>query len=210
MHNSRKKRVAVRSPQVMNSILLALAALLSLPAASRAFHDGGVGECDGCHSMHNSLSGQAMSTKFLQFQAGAYLLRGTDSSSTCLNCHQRAGAAGPTSFYISTADSDMPTGAPPIQLSPGGDFGWLKKTYIWMGGSAPETSPGERHGHNVIAADYGYVADSTLLTAPGGGTSQYPSNMLTCISCHDPHGRYRRNSDTTITTTGSRSSPAAL
>jgi len=37
------------------------AALLAVGAAgpARAFHSGGVGECDGCHSMHNSFEGSA-------------------------------------------------------------------------------------------------------------------------------------------------------
>jgi cytochrome c553 len=153
--------------------------------------------------MHNSLDGAAMATNsgLVRFQAGPYLLKASDASSTCLNCHERAGDTGPTSYHISTADPDMPIGAPPIQLSPGGDFGWLKKTYNWMG-ETPQTSPGERHGHNVIAFDYGYTQDTTHVVAPGGGTFQYPSDQLGCISCHDPHGKYRRNKDTTITTTG--------
>jgi cytochrome c553 len=148
--------------------------------------------------MHNSLNGTAATAKSPQFQAGSYLLQASDQSSTCLNCHERVGSTGPSSFRVSTTDSDMPTGSPPIQLSPGGDFGWLKKTYNWTGENGPETSRGERHGHNVIAFDYGYMQDTTLLTAPGGSAFQYPSNQLSCISCHDPHGQYRRTNSGTI------------
>jgi hypothetical protein len=50
------------------------------------------------------------------------------------------------------------------------------------------SSMGERHGHNVVAANYGLERDTTLTTAPGG---TYPADRLSCISCHDPHGRYR-------------------
>ena len=96
----------------------------------------------------------------------------------------------------------MPTGAPPAQLSPGGDFGWLKKTYNWTGLTGPLTSRGETHGHNIVAFDYGYVGDTRLVSAPGGGAFPYPSNQLSCISCHDPHGRYRRDATGAVSTTG--------
>jgi hypothetical protein len=62
-----------------------------------------------------------------------------------------------------------------------------------------EQSPGDNHGHNIIAFDYGYFSDSLLANAPGGS---YPSTSLTCTSCHDPHGRYRRNADGSFSTTG--------
>lgn len=177
-------------PQITAIILLVVISFYSNSNAQ--FHSGGVAACEGCHTMHNSLDGVQMTTSFPQFQAGAYLLRATDPGSVCLNCHQQAGAAVPNSYLISTADSDMPAGLPPKQLPPGGDFGWLKKTYNWTGGGgSPQTSKGERHGHNIIAADYGYATDTTITTAPGGDTFQYPSNKLSCISCHDPHGRYR-------------------
>jgi nitrate reductase cytochrome c-type subunit len=174
--------------------------LLCYAGTGYAYHDGGVARCEGCHTMHNSLDGAAMATKNgrVQFQAGPYLLKGSDSSSTCLNCHERAGDTAPNGYHISTADSDMPTGLPPIQLTPGGDFGWLKKTYNWTGEEGPETSRGERHGHNIIAIDYGYTKDTTHLTAPGGDAFQYPSDSLSCVSCHDPHGQYRRTSTGTI------------
>ncbi len=180
------------------TILFITTLFLCFSVTGHAFHDGGVAACEGCHTMHNSLNGAAMTTAFSQYQTGPYLLKGTDQSSTCLNCHEHAGDTGPSSFHISTSDNDMTTNFPPLQLSPGGDFGWLKKTYNWNGESGPETSRGERHGHNVIASDYGYVADSTIMTAPGGEAFQYPSDRLSCISCHDPHGRYRRTSAGTI------------
>jgi hypothetical protein len=152
--------------------------------------------------MHSSLSGRTVATGLPQFQAGAFLLKASDQSSACLNCHQRAGYTIPGGFHVSTSESDMPTGSPPVQLSPGGDFGWLKKTYNWTGETGPQTSRGESHGHNIIAFDYGYTEDPRLSSAPGGGAFQYPSAQLSCISCHDPHGRYRRDDNGNISTTG--------
>ena len=95
----------------------------------------------------------------------------------------------------------MPPGSPPRQLTPGGDFGWLKKTYTWLPGAALATafSNGDRHGHNITARDHGYYSDMTNVLAPGG---TFPASELSCTSCHDPHGAYRRNIDGSITTTG--------
>jgi len=155
-----------------------------------AFHSGGVGACDACHTMHGAPQ-----------QAGNNLLKASDQSSTCLNCHQQTGDVGPMRFHVSTALSDMPPGAPPKQLGPAGDFGWIKKTYTWVPSATGglQISTGDRHGHNIIAYDFQYAVDATNTTAPGG---TYPSASLTCISCHDPHGKYRRDVTGTISTTG--------
>ncbi|PLX99876.1 MAG: hypothetical protein C0622_09830 [Desulfuromonas sp.] len=72
-------------------------------------------------------------------------------------------------------------------MTPGGDFYWLNKDFTWSGGSSPGTS----HGHNVLAVDYGLDLDSVRTEAPGG---TYPSGSMSCISCHDPHGRSRSGS----------------
>ncbi len=184
------------------TIIFSMAVSIVLAGTGHAFHEGGAGACEGCHTMHNSLDGRATTPALPQYQAGSFLLKASDQSSVCLNCHQHAGDMAPISFHISTADSDMPVGSPPIQLSPGGDFGWLKKTYSWTGETGPMTSSGDTHGHNIVASDYGYRADSRLTSAPGGGSFQYPSNQLSCISCHDPHGRYRRSDTGVISTTG--------
>jgi predicted CXXCH cytochrome family protein len=158
--------------------------------AASAFHEGGVGACDACHTMHNASQ-----------LANDSLLKSSDPSSTCLNCHEQAGDIGPTSYHVSTAPSDMPPGAPPKQLAPAGDFGWLKKTYTWIPSATDvlQISPGDRHGHNIIANDFLYAADMTNSTAPEG---TYPAASLTCISCHDPHGKYRRDAVGAIATTG--------
>jgi hypothetical protein len=179
-------------------VLIPAAFILGAATESVAFHNGGVGPCEGCHSMHNSFQGVPVNGKPT---SQPYLLREADPSSTCLYCHQQVGDVGPTTYHISTPDSELLT-APPKQLTPGGDFGWLKKSYTWQASSGDPTiytSPGDRHGHNIVAADFLYLADGTNAQAPGGN---YPSDKLGCTSCHDPHGRYRRNQDGSITTTG--------
>lgn len=169
-----------------------LAIFIRMDTPVSAFHDGGVGPCEACHTMHGSDG----------VPAGAYLLKAQNQSSTCLNCHERAGDLIPTRFHVSTPGSEMPEGFPPRQLTPGGDFGWLKKTYTWIPGAGqlPQYSFGERHGHNIIAPEFSYQQDGTNIQAPGG---VYPGASLTCISCHDPHGSYRRNMDGSVSASGS-------
>jgi cytochrome c553 len=86
-------------------------------------------------------------------------------------------------------------------MTPGGDFAWLKKTMdvVIRGTTAIDGNPGERHGHNIVASDFGYVADPELVVAPGG---TYPATAFSCISCHDPHGKARRFADGSYANTG--------
>ena len=44
---------------------------------------------------------------------------------------------------------------------------------------------GGRGGHNIVAPSRGVAADEILSHAPGG---TFPSSILGCSSCHDPHG----------------------
>jgi len=149
-----------------------------------AFHSGGVAECMGCHNIHDAKSTSA-------------LLVGTDISSTCISCH---GASGASSYHMVTPDADMPAGTPPGNRSPGGDFGWVKKTYTYSPRTGTTTTEaGDRHGHNVVAVDFGYAADATNTTAPGGDMD---ATQLACNSCHDNHGKLRRLSDGTFATSG--------
>ncbi len=146
---------------------------------TQAFHSGGVAECGGCHSMHSPKAG------------GSYLLVGTDQSSTCLTCHERSGTS-PSSYRVSTPQANMPAGSAPVQRTPGGDFGWLKKDYTWSitrgTSTSTYTEDGDTHGHNIIAVDYGYAIGNNT-TAPGG---TFSAGSLGCQSCHDPHGQLRR------------------
>jgi hypothetical protein len=161
--------------------LLAVAVMLLLAGGTpQAFHSGGVAECTGCHSMHSPKAG------------GSFLLIGTDPSSTCLSCHLVPGNLTPSSYHIATADADMPTGVPPVQRTPGGDFGWLHKTYTMTVRGTTSTELGQTHGHNIVAIDDGFVADTDNTVAPGG---TFSGSQLACDSCHDPHGGVRRLSD---------------
>jgi cytochrome c553 len=168
---------------MIGAIRLALISLIALlgvilnTGTGEAFHTGAVAECKECHP------------------GWTRELRGSDASSTCLRCHQApAGFRIPAGAYVATADSDMPSGVPPSQMTPGGDFGYLKKNYTWKVSSYQQrASPGERHGHNIVALDYGFAADTTYATTPDG---VYPASELSCISCHNPHGRIVQSNGT--------------
>lgn len=135
-----------------------------------AFHDGGVAQCEGCHTMHNSFDG---ASNTVAGTIGDNLTRGSDPSSTCLRCHDGAGG-----YHINSTDGS--------NYKPGGDFYWLSRTFTWTAHSNTYNSFGDDHGHNVKAADFtGWTEDGTLGTAPGGS---YSATVLSCISCHDPHG----------------------
>ncbi len=157
-------------------IIVAVAAVVfGLSGLSFAFHSGGVAECTGCHEMHSA--------------AGAYLLKGTDDSSTCLQCHS---ASGQSSYHIATNNADQGGGPGtwPYNMTPGGDFAWLKKTIFWTLRGGAATNEGDSHGHNIVAADFAYTADKSNATAPGGTMN---AALLACNSCHDQHGQVRWN-----------------
>jgi hypothetical protein len=166
-------------------LVAAVAAIVGLSTASYAFHSGGVAECMGCHNIHDGQSSSA-------------LLMAGDTTSTCANasCH---GAPSAGSYHILTPT--VTPGVPPLNKTPGGDFGWLLKTYTWSPRSgSSETELGERHGHNVVAMDLpGYVVDSQNTTAPGGDMA---AADLSCNSCHDNHGKLRRLSTGAVAITG--------
>jgi hypothetical protein len=165
-----------------------------------AFHSGGVAECEGCHSMHNSFEGSANVTG-MTVGSGPYLLKANDQSGACLNCHEAAEAAG-SGYHISTKGTfGAGTTLAPVEYKPGGDFAWLKMTTIGKIRGNATTWDGDRHGHNIIAQDFGYNADKVQTKAPGGS---YLASNLACSSCHDPHGRYRRLQD------GSQVGPSAV
>jgi len=149
------------------AFFVAAAVLASSPALS--FHDGGVGACDSCHSMHRAKDRDPDTG-----ERSGNLLVSSDPSSVCLNCH--AGPGGGESISVYSPDGSA--------MTPGGDFYWLTKTFTWNGGA----SLGDSHGHNVIAVDFNLSEELRLSQSPGGS---YQSGDLGCTSCHDPHGRSR-------------------
>ena len=174
-------------------VAVAIMAIIGITTTSYAFHSGGVASCESCHTMHNSLEGKAMAGTGNTTPTGVgnpagskvFLLRGSDQSSTCLNCHE-----GPTlsSYHVSTPLASFVNSAP-VNRGPGGDFGWLK---IATTTSTATTSAVQRHGHNIIAADFNYVVDPQNATAPGG---TFDATKLSCISCHNPHNQLRITGD---------------
>ena len=149
----------------MKKLLIISTAILfsfCLTGIAFAFHDGGVAHCDGCHSMH---SGAA---------SGPSLQKGSDASSTCLNCHN-----GAARYHVSSADGS--------NTNEGGDFHWtVDNGYTYVVRGSTRTFDFDNAGHNMLAADFGMVNDATLTVAPGGS---YPAAGLGCSSCHDPHGQ---------------------
>jgi len=163
-------------------IMAATLITLGLGGTALAFHDGGVASCDGCHTMHNSYDGAP--DPDITAVSGP-LLKGSDPSSVCLGCHSgnnsfdpNAGETGAGGYHIKSTDGSSYT--------PGGDFYWMSKTWTWTAHGHSSSSEGDDHGHNVVAADFGMLADATLTVAPGG---TYNAGSLGCNSCHDPHGK---------------------
>jgi hypothetical protein len=148
-----------------------LALVMDFPPAASAFHEGGVGYCDGCHDLHGP-SGNSEGPDGTQSTQA--LLRGSDASSTCLRCHAEAGKP----HNILSQDGSS--------FTAGGDFYWLTRSYAWSENGRWLSSPANSHGHNVVAADYGLTADGRRVLAPGG---DYLAANLSCVSCHDPHGQ---------------------
>ena len=162
------------------------------------FHAGGVAACDGCHVMHNASKGVARSTKVAPWTDAvpAFLLQGSDQSSTCLMCHGDTTAGGTSRPFVIT--NTNPSVVAQMNYSPGGDFGWLKSA-----GSLEPIGAMNRHGHNVAAADFGMGTDTQMRFAPGGTYTSAASGTgaFACSSCHDPHGRYRMQATSSTTWT---------
>jgi hypothetical protein len=178
-------------------VAIAVMAIIGISTPSYAFHGGGVANCESCHTMHNSLNNLAMTGTKNTTPSGAanpagsaiFLLRGTDQSSTCLNCHE---ATDQSSYHVSAPNATITAAAnTPINFGPGGDFSWLKSATTT---TVVAASTLNRRGHNIVATDFSYGADTENLTAPGGG-GLYAAGNLNCISCHNPHNQLRRTSD---------------
>lgn len=157
----------------VTSALLGLLVSAALATPALAFHDHGVGYCNGCHTMHNGPDNPASSPGGNQ-----YLLISANPSDVCLRCHDL--------MQGNVWGNDM--------LNPGetygaGQFVFLLEDNLNNGKAGDQPSrwiPGFEAGHNVISLTKGTSADPVNTTAPGG---TYRSSALNCVSCHDPHGR---------------------
>jgi len=134
------------------------------------------GECDNCHTMHNSQQGASM-----QFNNSAKvernLLRGD-----CLGCHGQATAQKIVNMNGSLVPQVM-------HSDPSGDLAAGNFGYITgIKGAASNT-----HGHNVIAL--GAAFKETLITNLPGGIRQsfhdgyiVNASNLTCAGVNGCHG----------------------
>jgi hypothetical protein len=168
----------MKSIRIFMIIGAAVLAGFALSGNGLAFHDGGVAHCDGCHTMHNSLDNAVNTTDGSGAQGigvSTMLLKSANATDVCLNCHFDHDMEG---TYHVMSDNGM-------DLSPGGDFYWMTRTFSWTAHGDPFESRAEDHGHNVISDEHGISADVTNTTAPGG---TFSADSLACTSCHDPHG----------------------
>ncbi len=154
-------------------------------SGTELFHSGGVGYCEGCHVMHPGGPGEP--------RGGPGYTRGSDPSSTCLNCHAMKGQP----YQVLSTDGSV--------FSPGGDFFWITEsgTVTITNPDGSKTSAAYNpfnKGHNVVAIDYG-LTNNPVMEFPPGNTScdsnspgfTVTSDDLSCINCHDPHGRLPDN-----------------
>lgn len=155
-------------------LLVAAGFLFVLGGNAFAFHDGGVADCQGCHTMHNSQNGALVDPN--SPNGNPWLLKDATPSDVCLSCHGTSASRG-----VFAADPLAPGNE-----HGGGDYVFLTEDNLNDGhGGATSPIPGNRAGHNIVAPSRGVAADGTLLTAPGG---IFSSSLLGCSSCHDPHG----------------------
>lgn len=162
----------------ISAAALTVGLAVALAPAALAFHNDGVARCEDCHTMHRSEDGAPAAT-----DPSDWLLKWPTSTEVCLQCH---GSESPGYGVLS---SDPLSPDKQGKGAGGGDFVFLTEDNLNDGaGGAVNPILGERAGHNVAGA--GLPQETTHTTSPGGS---YPSNKLTCTSCHDPHGgvRYR-------------------
>lgn len=174
-----------------NRMLLLVAAMLVVAAPAMAFHDGGVADCQGCHTMHNSQQGAAMNKSADGTAAGTAvgfgwtdLLLYPNASDVCLSCH---GGARSYNVFEDVANITNPNLA---WYYSAGNFVFLLEDNIndgHNGGSNPIT--GNQSGHNIRSFIKGSDWDAQLAAPPSDGSSPLTNNGLQCSSCHDPHGQ---------------------
>jgi len=154
----------LRCGKILSAWVTVAAVGIGAAVAGTGVHNGGVGSCSTCHTMHAGAG-----------QNGGSLLLSGSSSDLCLSCHatEYGAVLGPDAL------------APPPERGPG-NFVFLLSTNINDGADgATNPIPGDAAGHNLSAPGHGLATDGTRLTSPGG---TYPAADLKCTSCHDPHG----------------------
>jgi hypothetical protein len=161
--------------------LIMFGVIFVLAGTSFAFHDGGVADCAGCHTMHNSQDGVLVDPD--SPNGNAWLLKDATPSDVCLGCHATGLGAV---FAVDPLN--------PAPLKGAGNFIFLLEDNLNDGhnggaqdslGNWTNAIPGDAAGHNLNAPGFGLAGDATLSTAPGG---TFPAGALGCSSCHDPHG----------------------
>jgi hypothetical protein len=161
----------MKTTRMLLMMAAAVVVLWGVPAL--AFHDEGVAHCNGCHTMHNSQDGQLVDPD--SPDGNPFLLEDASPSDVCLGCH--ADGLGAV-FAVDVLNPSPQKGA--------GNFIFLLEDNIndaHAGASNPVN--GDAAGHNLNAPGHGLAPDATLATSPGGS---FPSALLGCTSCHDPHG----------------------
>ncbi len=151
--------------------LLILAAGLTRQVS--AFHEGGVANCKGCHTVHNSEDGMKVDPDHPN--GDSWFLTSQYPSDICLNCH-------------ATSNGSLLANSPlsPAPNKGGGNFIFLKEDNLNDGSQgAINPIPGYAAGHNLNAPGHGLAPDATVTRSPGGS---YPSSVMSCTSCHNPHG----------------------
>ncbi|GAB4327903.1 MAG: c-type cytochrome OmcS [Candidatus Zixiibacteriota bacterium] len=156
------------------SWILAVVLLLITAESGIGFHNPNASQCSGCHTF--GADDQPIDDDGDDV-TNPYMLKAESASDVCLNCHATNHGAvfahdvnnpapekGGGNFIYLLEDNlnDSPSGE--------GEGGWI---------------PGDGAGHNIDAPEHGLRPDMTLTTAPGG---EYPSRLMSCTSCHDPHG----------------------
>lgn len=162
------------------ALLMAVAVVAFWASSAAAFHDGGVAQCAGCHTMHNSEKNATIITGGTPGQGvNAYLLKTAKPTDTCLICHARPGSENGYGVFGTGVLTPKPQRG-------GGDYVFLLEDNINEGHNGA-TNPilGYQAGHNIISDTKGILADPVNTSAPGG---TYPAASMACSSCHDPHG----------------------
>ena len=157
----------------MHLRLTLLVLAVDFPIKCFAFHDGGVANCKGCHTIHNSENGALVDPN--SPWGAAHFLRDGTASDVCLSCHG-----------TSLGSELSPSPLNPASTKGGGNFVFLKEDNLNDGPQgAMNPIPGSAAGHNINAPGYGLSPETTTNRSPGGN---YPSGAMSCTSCHNPHG----------------------